>query len=190
MEIPVATHMSSKLFNRCRRMTATRLITLSYVALLLLNACENTAHSNQISLLQQQRTSAIVAANNLLKLFDKGACDMVYQQASAQFRSQAPNDWVGQCEQLRKKIGPWRTFTADWWTPCGSGGAWCLEGTAVFGKDRYYMVTGWLLKNGSPRLLYLSFARGGRQLETIPPLGPQRILVDPPPPVRLRETHG
>ena len=54
----------------------------------------------------------------------------------------------------------------------------CVLGTALFGKDRYEMETGWLLENSDSWLTFLSLWRNGKEIETIPPR--RQDLIDPP----------
>jgi hypothetical protein len=153
-------------------------------ALLFLAACQKSNRLNKemgAPVDKARQTIALQSTEQLRAQWNGGACQVVYEQAAAHFRSQSLQDWLSQCAYLREKFGIWQSFISQEAITCGGPASIvCLDGIAVFGKERYEVIIAWTMETRQPRLLYLSLGQNEKAIETIPP--PRQHLFDPPPP--------
>lgn len=159
-------------------------------ALLLLTACEGSRHGNDrigARIDNEVQASGLQATEQLRQRWNVGACQVLYEEAAVHFRSQSMPDWLSQCDHLRAKLGRWQSFLLQEASTCSEPAAStiCLDGVAVFGKERYEAIIGWTVEGRQARLLFLTLGQNERSVETIPP-AKQRLLDPPLLPTRTR----
>ena len=166
-----------------------QVLRFSAAALLLLTACRrsNPLHQTELPVGEKQQIIALHGTEKLREQWNSGSCEALYEQASAFFRSQSLPDWLSQCEQLQENLGGWQSFVSQKATMCGESGKStriivCLDGVALFEKDRFKLEIGWMLENSRSWLMFLSSGRNGTGLGLIPPQS-QRLFDSPPVPI-------
>lgn len=154
------------------------------IVLSICTTCQKSDHLNskiEHPVGSEQQTIAVEATRRLRDLWNRGACEVLYEQAAFGFRSQPLPDWLTYCEYVRRKLGIWQSFVSQGAVSRdGRASIVFLEGRAVFGKGNYDVIIAWMTEDRQSRFLYLSLGQNGNAVETIPP--PQQHLLDPPPP--------
>jgi hypothetical protein len=130
---------------------------------LLLIACG--APKNQVS------NTASNSIDQVRKLFNQNACEGIYAQSTAFFRTQPLADWVGRCDKLRQQLGDWQTFESESADACSSKpkSICFVDGRALFAKQKVEMTIGWRVEAGQLRLLFWALKQSGKNMERFPP---------------------
>jgi hypothetical protein len=133
---------------------------------------------------------ALAGAASLRAAFNRGACWQIFDEADDVFRaSQA--DWLDVCEQLRKKLGWWRSFHAQLDRRDGVPiNRVVVYGEADFAKGRYHLETVWHFDRGRVELFSLGLWGGSEQIQIPAPRAPRRLLMDPPPKQKPTTSYG
>jgi len=125
------------------------------------------------------------ALSHLRESLNSGNCDLIYREASDEFRGLEPHDdWLETCRQLRAKLGVWEAFTVRS-TDFRPSSLAHVYGTAAFSSGPCSFHAAWRLETGAARLFALWLQCAG-QWVVVPP--PRRIpvpdrLIDPPSPM-------
>lgn len=129
--------------------------------------------------MKQRETLAREADQKLLEAFNRGACQRVFQGATFFTRRYTDQDWLTDCEQLRRELGVWHSSDFRSTEVCGAPGeVVCVDGAVTFNKGRCALETAWSLRGGAAKLLFLVIVHDGKELQ-IPP-SRHRELFDPP----------
>lgn len=151
--------------------------------MLLLSSCQQTNTHGSIEALKSVKVVnvAVDAVNELREAFNSGKCDQIYVEASANFRrAESPESWRATCEKTRANLGSWVNFQLS------STKSWPLiahvDGTAIFSRAPYRLITAWNFERGRPRLFRLYLEGTVTIPRPAPPPGIHR--VEPPIPRR------
>jgi hypothetical protein len=146
---------------------------------LFLAACSaNRVAVDKAAMTRELRRVGDEAAAKLRALFNRGACQSIYDQVPLLPASRLP-DWNAQCHDAHRKLGEWSSVEAVSVSDCASGGRLvCVEGTAVFANGVRHSEMIWWVDEGKPRLLQWSLAGEGEVIQL--PANP-RPATDPPP---------
>jgi hypothetical protein len=84
------------------------------------------------------------AAERLREIFNRGACEQIYRDAAVgSFRLGPEQQWTEQCQPLRIRIGPWRSFSAQEAVHCSTDDSVvCVDGTALFESGPHFTLHG------------------------------------------------
>jgi hypothetical protein len=90
------------------------------------------------------------------EMFNAGECDPICHEADGSFRLGPEPEWTAQCEQLRKRLGEWRSFKVRKSINCATDYSQiCTIGLASFANGSYRLQVAWHLKNAKPLLFAL-----------------------------------
>jgi hypothetical protein len=129
-----------------------------------------------------QRANATDAANRFRESFNTSTCEPMYNAAAAYFRTQSSREWVAECEQLKKKLGSWRSFQVTDTQRCASREVVvCVHGLAEFENGVQEIDTAWLLNSSGPQLFWIAIKRDERHWRQIPEMPFLHKLIDPIP---------
>jgi hypothetical protein len=129
-----------------------------------------------------QRILALDAVNALRDSFNTASCQSIYDQAAAFFRTQASEQWIGQCNGLQEGLGSWQSFRVQGFQRCGSPEVIvCVGGVAGFSKDEKEMKVALRLDHGHAQLAWLRLRQSQNVWVEIPPRLQHRRFQDPPP---------
>jgi hypothetical protein len=102
---------------------------------------------------ETDRRVVISASNRLREMFNEGACESIYHDADQSFRLGPGPQWKAQCEQLRSRLGEWRSFEAGKTISCSSDNSlMCIIGLASFANGSYPFQVFWQLNGAKPAL--------------------------------------
>ena len=143
-------------------MRKTTVCALGVAVLLLLTACG--ASKNTVS------NAASNSIDQVRQLFNQNACEGIYKQSTAFFRTQPLADWVYRCDKLRQQLGDWQTFETVSADACSSRpkSICFVDGSALFAKQKVEMTIGWRVEAGQLRLLFWAL-KSGKNMERFPP---------------------
>jgi hypothetical protein len=143
----------------------------------MLAGCNSTSRASN-----PREELALAGASSLRDAFNRGACRQIFDEADEVFRA-SQTDWLDVCEQMRKKLGLWRSFHTRWnHTDVVPIFRVVVYGEAEFSKGRYQLETVWHFDSGRAELFSLGLSGGGEQMQIpAPRRGPGRLLMDPPP---------
>jgi hypothetical protein len=157
-------------------------------ALLWCGSCARRDVSDLQPATEQQKILAAKAIEQLRVVFSAGACQSIYDNAAKAFRSQTEEDWLYQCDRLRKTLGEWRSFSVRSLetyqsTPAkrNSNQLLLIEVSAQFSKTTRTLGMTWTLNADAMQLTSLTLEERGEWIQ-IPARGGK--LTDPPPPFR------
>jgi len=106
-----------------------------------------------ISLSDAQKAETLAAMDRLRDQFSRGACQSIYDDASAGFRSQASEVWLRECARLQAELGSWTNFQAKDTEGFGNQEIIVLVyGLAEFQKENQQFEINWILGNQTARL--------------------------------------
>ena len=116
------------------------------VALAILPGCNNVV---------EQSTLAMEGTRRWQVLYNRGACEEIYQAASAYFQSHETRDrWQQDCQKLRSRLGALTAFQSEsdvsW--PIGEVGIVWVRGPVRFEKGSGEARFDWSLKEDRPAL--------------------------------------
>jgi hypothetical protein len=116
---------------------------------------------------QKQKSLAIAASQRFQQLYNAGACQQIYDDASAYFqRHETRSRWLKDCDEVRKRFGSWIAFTPgsnnSW--PFGSVGIVWVRGAARFENGAAEVRLDWDLGNDRPALNNVLIQAGGEQI--------------------------
>jgi hypothetical protein len=158
------------------------------IAFLLMAACSHDRAGKDpldIPVDEGQRTLTVDAVNGLRDAFNSGACQSIYEQAAAHFRTQSLQEWMSQCKDLKETLGSWQSFSAHLAERCGGGPSVvivCAGGNARFAKRIAQVDVAWLLDKGRTQLMWISLKKGQGAWVVIPPWRGPRMFDTPPRP--------
>ncbi len=165
--------------------------TIVFTACVLLPACNHDPTPSELlqnrKVDEKQKARAVEAANDFRQSFNSGACRPIYDRAAAYFRSEESEDWLHDCQRLRKELGSWRDFRVVLTRRCGKPDVViCLAGSADFEKQTTEVGIDIVLDGDRALLRSLSIRDGDQHWTQIPRLPlpfPQwrRRWIDPPP---------
>ena len=105
---------------------------------------------------EKDRRVVISASNRLGEMFNEGACEPIYREADHSFRLGPAPQWTAQCEQLRKRLGEWRSFEVQKTINCSTDNSQiCIIGLASFANGSYPFKVAWQLNDAKPALFAL-----------------------------------
>jgi hypothetical protein len=121
-------------------------VTVVVVALTILLGCNN---------IFEQRKLALEGTRRWQISYNQGACDEIYQRASAYFQShETLARWQQDCSELRSRLGSLTEFQSEshvsW--PIGQVGIVWVKGPARFEKGSGEARFDWSLKDNQPTL--------------------------------------
>ena len=106
---------------------------------------------------QTDRRVVISASNRLREMFNEGACGPIYREGDDSFRLGPGPQWTVQCEQLRRRLGEWRSFEVQRTINCSTENSQiCIIGLASFANASYPFEVVWNLTAAEPALFALS----------------------------------
>ena len=106
---------------------------------------------------ETDRRVVISASNRFREMFNEGACEPIYRGADGSFRLGPMPKWTVQCEQLRKRLGEWRSFEVQEIINCSTENSQiCITGLASFANASYPFEIVWNLTGAGPALFALS----------------------------------
>lgn len=155
----------------------------SLVAFLLLQACTQ-ASTRRFQIEESERTLAVDAVQQLRRDLNVGACQHIYESAAQFFRSQASEDWRGQCERLRDTLGTWLTFDASRAIGCtlqNNIRIILIEGLGDFQNGGRRLSALWIVGNGRAELGEMSVAIDANHWLYMPPRRSRRPSFEDPP---------
>lgn len=134
---------------------------------------------------------ALAGADSVREAFNLGECRKISDDADEVFRASRA-DWIQVCEQMRKRLGWWRSYRAQLGHTDGVPiMRVVVYGEAEFSKGRYHVETVWHFGRGRAELFSFGLWGGGEQIHIPAPLrAPRRLLLDPPPKQRPATSYG
>jgi hypothetical protein len=106
---------------------------------------------------ETERRVVINASNRLREMFNEVACEAIYREADNSFRLGPEPQWTVQCEQLRGRLGEWRSFEVQKTINCSTENSQiCITGLASFANASYPFEVVWNLAGAKPALFALS----------------------------------
>ena len=124
------------------------------------------------------------ATTYLRTRLNEGACDLIYSDASEEFRLHTSSeDWRGACEHTRSSVGQWGNSNIG--LPRVWGRFAVVDATAPFSGRPGRLLIIWLLENSKAKLYAIRLESGERYVQVPAPTLPYR-LIDPPPPTDPR----
>jgi hypothetical protein len=107
--------------------------------------------------IEKDRRVVISASNRLREMFNEGACERIYRGADGSFRLGPMPKWTEQCEELRKRLGEWRSFEVQEIINCSTENSQiCITGLASFANASYPFEIVWNVTGAGPALFALS----------------------------------
>ncbi len=114
----------------------------------------------------QQKAAAVEAARHFRAQYNSGACEEIYDAASAYFqRHETRSRWLRDCTDLRARFGDLSEFTPatnNAW-PLGQVGIVWVRGPAKFSYGSAEVRLDWDLSKQSPALFNVLILSGGEQ---------------------------
>jgi hypothetical protein len=126
-----------------------------------------------------REASALDGVKRLREAFNQGACQSIFSEADPVFRlRQSPQDWLNECQRMRRELGRWQSFQAKLQHSPGIPLRVVVYGEGRFSRGRRHLETVWHFDRGRAELfsLYLDGTR-------VPPspFRPRDRYMDPPP---------
>lgn len=123
------------------------------------------------------------ATTYLRERLNAGSCDLIYSEASEEFRGRiSGDDWRRACDQLRSEFGSWEGSIVQSTTVWQSDLA-TVAGSATFSGGPGRFIVYWRLQNRGARLWALGMGGAEPQVLMLIPKPPfPKRLMDPPPP--------
>jgi hypothetical protein len=102
-----------------------------------------------------------IAENRVRDLYNRGACQVIYEEADDSFRHSEPvEDWLARCASARTRLGAWRRVGTQ----------------ELFEKGDYRVQMIFAVEKNRSRLYWLVFKGDGKQWLRL-----DRPVIDPPP---------
>ena len=104
---------------------------------------------------QKQRDMAIDATRQLQQQYNDRTCKQIYEDASSYFHRHEPlEQWLADCQEMRRRFGEWRDFTPEMSNdyPFGRVGVVWVSGPARFDTGTVRMRVDWDLAQGRAAL--------------------------------------
>lgn len=152
------------------------------VVLLTLAGCTGHQSGEPGSPIKSEARKRVVfnASNRLREMFNKGACESIYHEADESFRLAPGQQWKAQCEQLRSRLGEWRSFEVQKTIGCSTDNSQiCIIGLASFANGSYPFQVAWQLNGAKPALFALFLGDPKALILNWVPLLFERKLVAP-----------
>lgn len=139
---------------------------------MLLTGCarDGSLDYSELPISKERLAQTLDGFNQLRDVFNRGACQALYDNFASAFRAYRREDWLTDCAHLPGTLGAWRDFQAEETMYCGSDiQIICVNGLAHFTKADRGVQSVWLLRRGRVELLSLVLIGGGKWIGTSPP---------------------
>jgi hypothetical protein len=163
-----------------------RALALIVLASLLLPGCHRHPRIDdgysEMSLDDAQQTLTLTAISRLQNEFNHGACQSIYDEAGAGFRSQTSEEWLRECALLQNELGSWKSFQAKDTFGFGTRELIVLVvGLAEFEKENQQVEINWILTDKTSGFHSIRFRKSeGQDWMEFPRVRPSRKWQDPP----------
>jgi hypothetical protein len=118
---------------------------------------------------ETQKFLALDAMKHLQAELNTGNCDLIFEEASQNFRQQGAAEWRRECRLIKYDLGAWRSFQVhDAENLSGNEDIFILSASADFEKQNTNIRAVWTFDGQIAKLSLLAFEQDNHRWKHIP----------------------